>query len=73
MELQVDIWLREISDVSNEREKLQMEYAFEFSHQNQQLQRNVANVELAKMDADFLCRKHCKMWHEFLADEQEQN
>ncbi|KAL3082569.1 hypothetical protein niasHT_030583 [Heterodera trifolii] len=72
MELQVDIWLREISDVSNEREKLQMQHAFEFSHQNQHLQRNAANFELAKMDADFLCRKHCKMWHEFLTNEQEQ-
>uniref|UniRef100_A0A183BJ66 Uncharacterized protein n=1 Tax=Globodera pallida TaxID=36090 RepID=A0A183BJ66_GLOPA len=70
MELQVGIWLREISDVSIERKKLELEHALEFSHQNRGLQRCETNVELAKMDADFLYRKHRKVWRKFLADEQ---
>lgn len=38
----------------------------EFGHQKRRLQRSVTNVELAKMDAEFLERRHRKAWREFL-------
>uniref|UniRef100_A0A915DPP2 Uncharacterized protein n=1 Tax=Ditylenchus dipsaci TaxID=166011 RepID=A0A915DPP2_9BILA len=73
VESQVNIFIRELTDISDDRSKVDLKHALEFIHLRSNLQRSMTNIELAHIDIDVMQRSHHKLWKKFLvSDEEEQ-
>lgn len=72
MEMQVDILIREIADISLCRKQIDLDNALNFLHQHICHQKELANVELATLDAHQLDGEHRIAWRTFLHMNQQQ-
>uniref|UniRef100_A0AC34GS07 Uncharacterized protein n=1 Tax=Panagrolaimus sp. ES5 TaxID=591445 RepID=A0AC34GS07_9BILA len=62
VETQVDIWIRELADINDDRMRLDIE----FIKLRTQLLSSMTNIEIAQLDLDSMERRHKDMWKNFL-------
>uniref|UniRef100_A0A7E4WC89 Uncharacterized protein n=1 Tax=Panagrellus redivivus TaxID=6233 RepID=A0A7E4WC89_PANRE len=62
VETQVDIWIRELAEINDDRTRLDIE----FVKLRSQLQKSMTNIEIAQLDFETMERRHCDMWKNFL-------
>uniref|UniRef100_A0AC35TIG5 Uncharacterized protein n=1 Tax=Rhabditophanes sp. KR3021 TaxID=114890 RepID=A0AC35TIG5_9BILA len=62
VESQVDIWIRELSEINEVRTHLDME----FIKLRSKLQRSMTNIEIAHLDFDKIEKHHRDIWKKFL-------
>uniref|UniRef100_A0A0N4Z2M3 Nsp1_C domain-containing protein n=1 Tax=Parastrongyloides trichosuri TaxID=131310 RepID=A0A0N4Z2M3_PARTI len=62
VEDQVDIWIRELSEINETRTHLDIE----FIQLKSKLQRSMTNIEIAHLDFDTIEKNHRNIWKKFL-------
>uniref|UniRef100_A0A914D907 Uncharacterized protein n=1 Tax=Acrobeloides nanus TaxID=290746 RepID=A0A914D907_9BILA len=67
IQIQVDIWIREISEIRENREQLDVEFA----KLRSQLQRSMTNLQIAHLDIEAIERHHQERWRNFLYKSQQ--
>jgi hypothetical protein len=73
MESQVDIFIKELVDISKDRSNLNTNHAIEFIRLRASLQRSMTNLELAHTDIELMQRSHHKLWKRFLLPPEEES
>ncbi|KAI1701864.1 hypothetical protein Ddc_17372 [Ditylenchus destructor] len=73
VEAQVNVFIRELTEINDDRTKLDMKHAMEFIHLRTSMQRSMTNIELAHMDVDKLQNKHRRLWRQFLHSNSSDN
>ena len=66
VETQVDIWIRELMEIHDDRMILDVNNGFEFVQMRSRLQKSLTNIELAHIDLENLQKQHHSIWKKFL-------